>query len=125
MSNPKIDDPDRTPLDPTMELVRRKMVRTLVISIGTMCIGLIAVAGAIVYKVSSRNDVGPAPVAGSVPADAPSEARAALPAGFTVEHVGLDGNRILFYGKAADGVAHALVFDIGLGRLTADVTAGK
>ena len=125
MSNPKRDDPDHKPLDPTMELVRRKMVRTLAISIGTMCIGLIAVAAAIVYKISSRNE--PAPVASSaaVPAEAPSEARAALPAGFVVQHVGLDGNRILFYGQARDGSAHALVFDMALGRMTADVTVGR
>lgn len=125
MSNPKTDDSDRKPLDPTMELVRRKMIRTLAISIGTMCIGLIAVAAAIVYKVSSRNEPRPATAEAVVPADAPSESRAGLPAGFVVQHVGLDGNRILFYGLARDGSAHALVFDIGLGRVTADVAVGK
>ena len=125
MSNPKLDNSDYKPLDPTMELVRRKMIRTLVISIGTMCIGLIAVAAAIVYKVSSRDEPAPAARSATVPADAPSEARAALPPGFSVQHVELDGNRLLFYGKAQDGSVHALVFDMGLGRVTADVTVGR
>ena len=45
------DDLDEKPLDPEMEKVRRKMVRLLAVSIGVMFIGLMAVLGAIVYKI--------------------------------------------------------------------------
>lgn len=126
----EIDDPEDKPLDPAMENVRRKMVRTLGISIGIMCIGLMAVLGAIVYKVTSRpSDEAPGSAVSAagydVPADAPHEARATLPAGFSVEHVALDGSKVLFYGKASDGTAHAFVFDIGAGRIVADVTVAE
>lgn len=44
------------PLDPAMERVRRKMIRLLVISIGIMVIGLIAVLSAVVYKINQTPD---------------------------------------------------------------------
>lgn len=47
------------PLDPVMERVRKKMVRLLVISIGIMVIGLMAVLGAIVYKIGNQDDEAP------------------------------------------------------------------
>ena len=125
MSNSKTDESDRKPLDPTLELVRRKMIRTLAISIGSMFIGLIAVAAAIVYKVSSQNEPRPVASQAAVPADAPIEARAALPAGFAVQHVALAGSRILFYGQAPDGSMQAFVFDTAIGRFTAHVTVGR
>lgn len=126
MPNTKTDTPAEKPLDPEMEKIRRKMVRTLVISIGTMVIGLMAVAGAIVYKVSSgSNGQRSENAGGRVPAQAPQEAAAALPAGFSVSQVALDGSRILLFGKAADGSMHAYVYDTAVGRLTADVTVAK
>lgn len=118
------DEGEDKPLDPALETMRRKMVRTLGVSIGIMCIGLMAVLGAIVYKVVART---PAKATASaedtapVPSEGPVEARAALPAGFSVERVALDGSRILFYGKGTDGQAHAYVFDISAGRVVADI----
>lgn len=44
------------PLDPAMERVRRKMIRLLIISIGIMVIGLIAVLSAVVYKINQTPD---------------------------------------------------------------------
>ena len=38
------------PLDPMVENVRRRMMRLMVVSIGIMMIGLMAVLGSIVYK---------------------------------------------------------------------------
>lgn len=125
-----IDEPEDKPLDPAMESVRRKMVRTLGISIGIMCVGLMAVLGAIVYKVTSRpstDETAGANISAaySVPADAPRAAHAALPAGFSVEHVSLDGGQVLFYGTTAEGAAHAYVYDIGAGRIIADVSVSR
>lgn len=126
MSKLNDDDLDEKPLDPEMEKVRRKMVRLLAVSIGVMFIGLMAVLGAIVYKFTQR-DAAPgdgAIVAGSsmtVPSDAPLEAVAALPAGFAVESVTLDGARVGFFGRAADGSRRLLIFDVSLGRVVGDV----
>lgn len=120
MSN-TTNERDEKPLAPEMERLRRRMIRTLAVSVGVMLIGLIAVLGVIVYKVSNSGAPAAASGEGEVPSSAPVEAAAALPAGFTVEHVGLDGNRILFFGKGADGVSHAMVYDIVSGRIVADV----
>ena len=47
-----LKEEDEKPLDPAMENVRKKMVRLLAISLGVMMVGLMAVLGAIVYKIS-------------------------------------------------------------------------
>jgi hypothetical protein len=130
MPNAQFDEPEDKPLDPAMEKVRQKMVRTLGVSIGIMCIGLMAVLGAIVYKVTSRpsgNDTAEIGTsAGSpVPAGAPLEARAALPDGFSVQQVSLDGAQVLFFGTTPEGEAHAYVFDIGAGRIVADIAVAQ
>lgn len=126
MSKINEDDLDEKPLDPEMEKVRRKMVRLLAVSIGIMFIGLMTVLGAIVYKFTQADDpaAGTAQVAGSassVPSDAPVEGVAALPAGFVVESVSLDGNRIGFFGRAADGSRRVIVHDISVGRIVSDI----
>lgn len=43
-------------LDPAMERVRRKMIRLLAVSVGVMLIGLMAVLGAVVYKINKAPD---------------------------------------------------------------------
>ncbi|WP_417416589.1 hypothetical protein [Hoeflea sp.] len=126
MSKMNEDDLDEKPLDPEMEKVRRKMVRLLAVSIGIMFIGLMTVLGAIVYKFTSNDDasVSATRVAGSsasVPSDAPIEAVAALPAGFVVENISLDGNRIGFFGRVSDGSMRVIVHDISVGRIVSDV----
>ena len=40
------------PLDPAMERVRRRLARLMVVSIGVMLVGLMAVLAAVVYKSS-------------------------------------------------------------------------
>ncbi|PHR19321.1 MAG: hypothetical protein COA37_18005 [Hoeflea sp.] len=123
MSKINDDDLDEKPLDPEMEKVRRKMVRLLAVSIGIMFIGLMTVLGALVYKFTRADDSGAqvAASSASVPSDAPIEGVAALPAGFTVENVTLDGNRIGFYGRASDGSMRLIIHDISVGRLVSDI----
>ena len=43
---------DEPPLDPAVERVRRKLARLMIVSIGIMVLGLIAVFAVIVYKVA-------------------------------------------------------------------------
>lgn len=122
MSNAIEDDQDEKPLDPAMEKVRRKMVRLLAVSIGIMFVGVMAVMGAIVYKFT-RPSPQQAVVASSqgVPSDAPVEAVAALPAGFTIVGIALDGNRIAFNGRMADGKLRVMLYDITTSRIVADI----
>ncbi|KJS15339.1 MAG: membrane protein [Hoeflea sp. BRH_c9] len=126
MSKVNDDDLDEKPLDPEMEKVRRKMVRLLAVSIGVMFIGLMAVLGAIVYKFTQADDtaVAGSPVAGSsmvVPSDAPIASVASLPEGFVVESVSLDGPRIGFFGRSADGSRRLIIHDMTTGRIVGDV----
>ena len=118
------DEQEDKPLDPAMENVRRKMVKLQLVSGGIMLLMFMAVLAAIVYKVT-RPDGVEKPLASTglaIPADQPLSLSAALPAGFTVTSTDLSNNQILFYGTMADGTRKALVFDLSVGRIIADVT---
>jgi len=80
----KDDNDVEEPLDPATERVRRKMVRLLVVSIGVMTIGLMAVLAAVVYRTVG----GPGPLDGI-------ETTIALPAGSEVLETSLDGRQAL------------------------------
>ena len=122
MSIQKPVEQDEEPLDPVMENVRRKMVRLQLVSAGVMLVMLMAVLGAIVYKVTRPDPAAVAQQGGvNVPSDAPLTGTVALPQGFTTNDVALSGNQILFFGTLADGSGKAIVFDITAGRIVADL----
>ncbi|WEZ82619.1 hypothetical protein P6U16_16395 [Rhizobium sp. 32-5/1] len=122
MSHQEKDGQEEKPLDPAMENVRRKMIKLQVVSVGVMLVMLMAVLGAIVYKVTRPSGTPAAQTASlSVPSDAPVAAVAALPTGFVVSDVALSGGQILFYGSLSGGERKALVFDIASGRIVADI----
>lgn len=124
MADIDTDEQDEKPLDPAMENVRRKMVKLQLVSGGIMLLMFMAVLAAIVYKVT-RPDGTERPVAQpglAIPADQPIVAAALLPPGFTVLSTDLSNNQILFYGTTTDGTRKALVFDLSVGRIVADVT---
>lgn len=123
MSKIDVEELEERPLDPELEKVRRKMMRLLVVSIGIMMIGLMAVLAAVVYKATRGEPAGPSAAAtapagtGDVaPSDRPFSVRAALPAGFSVQAVALDGGRVLFFGIEPDGVRRAIIVDAASGR---------
>ncbi|WP_429813476.1 hypothetical protein [Ensifer sp. B1-9] len=117
------DDQEDKPLDPAMENVRRKMVKLQLVSAGVMLVMLMAVLGTIVYKLTRTDAKAPVQAAAAVvPSEAPVNAVAALPAGFTVTNVALSGSQVLFYGNLPGAEPRAIVFDIGAGRIVADVT---
>lgn len=111
------------PLDPVMENVRRKMVRLQIVSSGIIIVSLMAVLFAVVYKVKNRPEPEKLATPGSfvVPADQPLAARAALPAGFEIQSVSSSGSQILFWGSLR-GERKAIIFDLAVGRIVADVT---
>lgn len=121
---PVDDEQEEKPLDPAMENVRRKMVRLQIVSGAIMFVSLMAVFGAVVYKVTRTNPSQATASASSsvVPSDAPVTATASLPLGFKIEQTSLSGGQILFYGIAVDGKRKALVFDIKASRVVADIT---
>ncbi len=126
MSLSEPDDQDEKPLDPVMENVRRKMIRLQLVSAGVMAVMLMAVLGAIVYKVTRPDPKAiAAQQAGGalpVPADAPLAATATLPEGFVVASTALSGGQILLFGTLPQGERKAFVFDIAAGRIVADIT---
>lgn len=115
------DDLDEKPLDPEVEKVRRKMVRLLVLSIGIMIVGVMAVLAAVVYRVMTPGESEAA--AGGVMEQplVSGTIRGGLPEGFSVQEVALDGGRILFFGKGRDGRRRALIVDIVERRVAADI----
>ncbi|KQS77692.1 hypothetical protein ASG25_13980 [Rhizobium sp. Leaf384] len=126
MSLQEPDEQDEKPLDPVMENVRRKMIRLQLVSAGVMLVMLMAVLGAIVYKVTRPSDAPQlagtlANTGAGVPSDAPLTATALLPQGFEIAQTSLSGGQILFFGTLF-GVRKALVYDIAANRIVADVT---
>lgn len=113
MSKVEFEDAEDKPLDPEMEKVRRKMIRLLVVSIGVMFLGVMAVLGGVVYKII--DDSGSQGAGAGEPL---REVMATLPDGFVVESVSLDGSQVLFFGRDRDGRGQGLIYDTSNGRLT-------
>ncbi len=101
---------EEKPLDPAVERVRRKMMRLMVISVGIMMIGLMAVLFAIVYKISDRNDP---PAQGG----AMFETVLKLPAGGKIVSQSLSGDRLTLLVEHVSGRQVIFLFDTGKGRV--------
>lgn len=119
MNSMVADDEADKPLDPAMEKVRRKMVRLLMISLGIMMIGLMAVLYAIVHKMSGSG-AKPDAAAVAIPAGADEiSAPITLPKGAQINSVSLSGSRILFDLALPDGGRELAVYDSQEKRFTA------
>lgn len=117
------DDEEEKPLDPAVELVRRRMLRLQVTSALIMIVSLMAVFGAIIYKVMSRSDE-PAVAEGRgavVPADAPRALTANLPRGFQISGISYGDGQALIHGTKENGEQTLYLFDINSGRMAADI----
>jgi hypothetical protein len=92
---------DEKPLDPTIEAVRKRLARLMVVSIGIMMVGLLAVLGAIVYKAygTSSNIIA-------------TQGTFAIPAGMSVIDQSLDGDRIALRLRSADGIETIMLFSL-------------
>lgn len=133
-----VNGDEEKPLDPMVENVRRKMMRLMIISIGIMMIGLMAVLGAIVYKyntggTSSVEIDAPAmqePVQNSRPVSKQitrvlTSGNIVLPKGAVIETSSLAGSRILLKVSNSDGSIHLMVFDMGTASIIADFSVVK
>lgn len=117
MSRPAIEEEDK-PLDPSVERVRRKLIRFFIINLGLLLVALMAVIGGIVYK--SRTAEPAAAIAGGeidVPAGSQLTGDIILPAGAKIVSQALSGNRISIDAELADGSRTIFVYDISQRRL--------
>ncbi|MCV3766032.1 hypothetical protein [Rhizobium sp. TRM95796] len=125
MNNPNFPEEEEKPLDPTLEKVRRKMVRLLFVSSSAIVLALMAVLGSLVYKArnnSAAQQATVAPAQGAALA-APLPAQTiTLPKGFVNEATTVDGNRVWFSGTDATGRRVMIVHDIATGKTISDIT---
>lgn len=124
MARPIRDDDEEKPLDPAVENVRRKMIRFMLINLGLLGFALIAVVGALVYKLGTAKPETPAVAQPgmTVPNDSGAvEAGIALPAGSRVVSQSLSGDRISLYVEGQAGERSLLIYDVAAGRLIARV----
>lgn len=133
---PYYQDPQaELPLDPTLEKVRRKMVRLLAVSIGVMVIGLMAVLIAVVYKINKAPDTIPATDLRSdipgqelqVEIEVPKmvESQLQLPEGARLLSHSLSGDRLSLETLLPDGVTEILVYDFKEARIIGKVQMGN
>ena len=113
------DNPEEQPLDPVMERVRKKMIRLMVISIGVMMIGLLAVLFAIIYKFNSRSDTA-SDTTGQVPGSV-AEINLGLPADTQVVSTTMQGNRIVVDIKSGSGKRQLIILDSQSGKLVSKI----
>lgn len=123
MQNPDIDNNEDKPLDPTMERVRRKMVRLLAVSLGVMFIGVMAVLAAVVYKIRTGGDEEAQTVAVQAISNSSFVANldVILSEGFDVKGFDLDGARGAVRGVDQNGVMQILIIDLSNGDIISTV----
>ncbi len=112
------DDQDEKPLDPSLEKVRRKLVRFMAVNLGLLFLALMVVIAALVYK--SRGAKAPAPSpAGEIPAPAgePVAGDIVLPVGTRMISQSMSGNRLSIDAELADGTRVIFVYDIAGRRM--------
>jgi uncharacterized membrane protein AbrB (regulator of aidB expression) len=123
MTRPYADEEEEKPLDPSVEKVRKKLIRFMGINLGLLFLALMVVIVALVYK--SRTAETPAPVlAGDiqVPAGQPTEGDIVLPLGARIVSQSISGNRISLDVELAEGGRAIFVYDIAEQRLVGRFT---
>lgn len=99
-------EPDE-PLDPAIERVRVKLARLMVVGIGTLLVGVVAVFGAVIYR--SMGD-------GSTGSVARGDIRLPLVSGARLDAASLAPNGLLLRIAMPDGSTQLLVLDPATGE---------
>ncbi|MEP1209682.1 MAG: fimbrial protein [Rhizobiaceae bacterium] len=92
---------EEEPLDPAVEAIRVKMVRLLAISGGIMMLGLMAVLGSIVYKVTQDDVPRSKPAAVQTTADTVNQLT--IPTGAQILQSSQSDGRLMLTLKLSDG----------------------
>ena len=95
------------PLDPALERVRQKLARLMLVGIGTLLVGVIAVFGIILYRMNQSPS--PSGVAGDVDL--------ALVPGASLQDASLGPDGILLHIAMPDGSTQLLVLDRATGTV--------
>ena len=115
MATDRIDEDE--PLDPAVERVRRKLARLMLVSVGTLGLGVIGILAAVIWRSSEP------PAVGDV-----DQTIGLLP-GATVRNTALDGDRVAVTIDLADGTTEVITFDLRsggvVGRLRFEPTAAE
>ncbi len=113
---------EEQPLDPVMERVRKKMIRLMVISIGIMMVGLLAVLFAVIYKVSNGSSVAKEE-ATTPPAGTVVETNLELPVGAKIISSTVEDGRLVVHITKSDGSVEFLIVDTKSGALVSRITS--
>ena len=121
-AQPEFNDEEK-PLDPATERVRRKLARVGAIFMGINIVALMAVLGAVVYKLGGYGEDDAqgsgaqeqAPVAGSVsvPIEPGFDTMVDVPDGARLVSVSETGGRVVFHLQLSDGSTEVWFFDLG------------
>jgi hypothetical protein len=122
----ELNDANEKPLDPAMEKVRRKMVRLLVVSVGIMMAGLMAVLYTLVHKISEtpKKAVAQEMVSSAFTSLPGKEITGTitLPVGAQINNQSLSGARLLMDITLTDGQRQTVIYDLVEQRIIARLT---
>lgn len=108
---------EEKPLDPEMEKVRKKLVKFSSVFMGLNMVALMAVLGAIVYKIGGFGDeessVELMPAVASVPVEPGFEQVIDLPDGTRIVSASEQNGRVLLNLRFQDGTSALWFYDIG------------
>ena len=112
---------EQKPIDPAFLAVQRRLRRLMFIGGGTLGIGIIAVFGAILYRIATMDATPPSPANGVVPTL--SLQALGLPADAKLISTALDGNRFALTYQMGDGT-QTIVVDTRTGAIILRLRAG-
>lgn len=111
MARPHADEEEK-PLDPSVDRLRRKMIRFMGINLGLIFLALMVTVGALVYK--ARKATPPAQPVAEIPTPAgePATGDIVLPVGAKIVSQSISGNRIAIDTELVDGTRAIFVYDM-------------
>ena len=115
-AQPEFNDEEK-PLDPATERVRRKLARFGAIFMGINIVALMAVLGAVVYKLGGygKDDTlgqGASTASVSVPVEPGFDTMVDIPDGARLVSVSETGGRVVFHLQLSDGSTEVWFFDL-------------
>ncbi len=111
---------DEKPLDPETERVRKKLVKFGAVFMGLNMLALMAVLGAIVYKIGGLGDKKDqeAAVMSSVPLEPGFEQSVKLPSGTKILSASENAGRVVLNLRLSDGSTAIWFYELSSGQIT-------
>jgi hypothetical protein len=115
---PSGDVDDEKPLDPATEKVRKKLVKFSAVFMGLNMVALMAVLGAIVYKIGGYGADAPAAAVGGAPVEPGFERLIDVPGGTKVLGASRNGNEVTLTLQMPDGKTAIWFYDVANAQVT-------